>query len=358
MRRHLPLLLLLAAAATPAAAQRTVDWDTRFLFYADNTEFFSPYREGATWMGGRLFTELSYRATPKVEVRLGITADHMSGDTTFADTRPLISMRYHGTHGTGVLGTLITEDRHGLLEPMEVLQFDILRPVEYGGQWIEKRDHWGGEWFLNWRRLNTPTQREEFDMGLLAHADPLPWLRASGQYLWVHRGGQLFGAGETVANGRTSAVGLIAHDTLGPLGAAKLEGWFLSSGPGWLDSLPVGTDAKGTGTLFRASVQPWSSLTFSGVVWMGRGYNAFWGDPNYNSIGLKGHYRKERFYSEVGMNKVWLGPAGVSFEAQVRFHKEDRYNTESLSWASWEYSYRFIGKVPFGIRLWAEKTVQ
>jgi hypothetical protein len=350
------VLLLLAARATPAAAQRTVDWDTRFLFYADNTEFFSPYREGATWLGGRLFTELSYRATPKVEVRLGITADHLSGDTTFADTRPLISMRYHGTHGTGVLGTLITEDRHGLLEPLEVLQFDILRPVEYGGQWIERRDHWGGEWFLNWRRLNTPTQREEFDMGLLAHADPLPWLRASGQYLWVHRGGQLFGAGETVANGRTSAVGLIAHDTLGPLGAATLEGWFLSSGPGWLDSLPTGTDAQGTGSLFRASMKPWPSLTFSGVIWMGRGYNAFWGDPNYNSIGLKGHYRKERFYSEVGMNKVWLGPAGVSFEAQVRFHKEDRYDTESLSWAPWEYSYRFIGKVPFSTRVWTERT--
>ena len=355
MRRLLLVAGLLALTAAPAAAQRTVDWDTRFVFFADNTEFFSPYREGATWLSNRVFTELSYRATPKVEVRFGLTAEHMGGDTAFADTRPLISMRYHGAHGVGVLGSLITEDRHGLLEPFEVLQFDVLRPVEYGGQWIERREHWGGEWFLNWRRLNTPTQREEFDMGLLTHVDPLPWLRASTQYLWVHRGGQLFGAGETVANGRTAAVGLIVHDTLPLVGAATLEGWVLSSGPGWLDSLPAGIDAKGTGTLLRTSVKPWSSLTLSGVIWMGRGYNAFWGDQNYNSIGLKGHYRKERFYSEVGINKVWLGASGVSFETQVRFHKEDRYNTESLSWLSWEYSYRFVGRVPFSTRIWTEK---
>ena len=358
MRRFLLAAGLLALAATPAAAQRTVEWETRFVFFADNTEFFSPYREGATWLSNRVFTELSYQATPKVEVRLGITAEHMSGDTAFVDTRPVMSMRYRSTHGTGVLGTLITEDRHGLLEPMEVLQFDILRPVEYGGQWIEKRDHWGGEWFLNWRRLNTPTQREEFDMGLLAHVDPLPWLRASGQYLWVHRGGQLFGAGESVANGKTSAIGLILHDTLGLLGASTLEAWTLSSAPGWLDSLPTGTDAKGTGTLLRASVTPLRSLTFSGVLWMGRGYNGFWGDPNYNSIGLKGHYRRDRYYSEVGLNKVWRGPNGVTFEAQLRLHKEDSYDTISLSWLSWEYSYRFVGRVPLAFRLWTEPTPQ
>ncbi|HET7042235.1 MAG TPA: hypothetical protein VFI13_09445, partial [Gemmatimonadales bacterium] len=132
--RRLLLLAGLLAAATPLAAQRSVDWDTRVTFYGDNTEFFSPYREGATWLGGRLSTELVYHATPRVDVRVGVTADHRSGDTAFAEALPLLAMRYHTTHSTGVLGTLITEDRHGLLEPMEVLQFDILRPIEYGGQ--------------------------------------------------------------------------------------------------------------------------------------------------------------------------------------------------------------------------------
>src|SRR6185369_1873158 len=69
MRRLLLLAGLTAFAAVPAAAQRTVDWDTRFVFFADNTEFFSPYREGATWLSNRVFTELKYQATPRVEVR-------------------------------------------------------------------------------------------------------------------------------------------------------------------------------------------------------------------------------------------------------------------------------------------------
>ena len=355
MRRLFAPLLLLCCAA-PLAAQRTVDWDSRVVFYEDNTEFFSPYREGATWLSSRLYTEFSYQATPKVEVRLGVTADHLSGDTLFATVKPLLSMRYRTSHSTGVLGTLITDDRHGLLEPMEVLQFDILRPVEYGGQWIEHHDRWGGEWFLNWRKLNTPTQREEFDMALMAHGDPLPWLRLEGQELWVHRGGQLFGAGESVANGRTYAVGGILHDSLPHLGQSRFEVWRLASGPGWLDSLPSGIDAQGTGTLLRASVTPYTGLRLSGVIWKGEGYNAFWGDQNYNSIGLKSHYRKHRFYSEVGLNKLWQAAAGVSFEAQLRLHKEDTYDTESISWFGWEYSYRFVGRVPFRTRIWTEKT--
>ena len=357
MRRHL-LLAGLLAAASPLAAQRSVDWDTRFVFFADNTEFFSPYREGATWLSNRAYTSLDYHATPRVDVQLGLTADHLSGDSSYVSTKPLIAMRYHTTHSTGVIGTLITEDRHGLLEPLEVQQFEVLRPVEYGGQWIERHDRWGGEWFLNWRKLNTPTQREEFDMGLLVHGDPLPWLRVEGQDLWVHRGGQLYGAGESVANGRTYAIGAIAHDSFPRLGASRLEVWHLASGSGWLDSLPTGRDAQGTGTLIRASVHPFELFQLSGVVWMGEGYNGYWGDPNYNSIGLKGYYRKHRFYSEVGLNKLWKGPNGVTFEGQLRFHKEDRFDTISLSWLSWEYSYRFVGRVPFSMRIWTEHVTQ
>lgn len=354
--RRLLLLAALTAAAAPLAAQRSVDWDTRFVFFADNTEFFSPYREGATWLSNRVYSELNYHATPKVDVHLGVTADHLSGDSSLVSMKPLISMRYHTVHSTGVIGTLITDERHGLLEPMEVLQFEVLRPIEYGGQWIERHERWGGEWFLNWRKLNTPTQREEFDMGLLAHADPLPWFRVEGQELWVHRGGQLYGAGESVANGRTYAVGAIAHDSFPRFGVSRLELWHLASGAGWLDSLPVGRDAKGTGTLVRASTNPLGLFRLSGVIWMGEGYNGYWGDANYNSIGLKGHYRKHRFYSEIGLNKLWTGPNGVTFEGQLRFHKEDRYDTISLSWSSWEYSYRFIGRVPLSFRLWTEKT--
>ena len=356
--RRLLLAVTLLAGATPAAAQRTVDWDTRFLFYSDNTEFFNPYREGATWMGARLWTELALQATPKLDVRVGVSADHLSGDSTFAQAQPLLSLRYRHAHSIGVLGTLIVEDRHGLLEPVEVLQRDILKPVEYGTQWIERHDRWGAEYYLNWRALNTPTQREHFDMGLVAHADPLRWLRLGAQGLWVHRGGQLYGAGQSTSNNIVTGVGLTAHDTLPILGAASLEGWYLNSSPGWPDSLAAGIDAAGHGTLIRASVSPFANIRFTGVIWDGNGYNAEAGDPNYNSIGLKGYYKRHRFYAEVGMNQVWRAAHDVTFESQFRFHKIDDIDTDAISWSKWEYSYRLVAKVPFEVRVWTERATQ
>jgi hypothetical protein len=357
MRRiFLPLLLL--GVASPAAAQRSVDWDTRFLFYSDNSEFFNPYREGATWMGARLWTELALQATPKVQVRVGLSADHLSGDSSFADVQPLLSLRYHHEHSTGVLGTLIVEDRHGLLEPFMVLQRDILKPVEYGSQWIERRDRWAAEYYLNWRALNTPTQREHFDMGLVTHVDALPWLRVGMQGLWVHRGGQLFAAGQSTSNNMVAGLGLIAHDTLGPLGAASLEGWYLGSSPGWPDSLPSGVDAKGHGTLIRATVTPFTHVRFTGVLWHGNGFSAAAGDPNYNSLGRNAYFKRDRFYAEVGMNQVWAAANGVSLESQFRFHKIDDIDTDALSWSKWEYSYRMVAKVPFGVRVWTEHATE
>lgn len=356
-RRARPLILFAFVAASPLAAQRTADWESRFLFYSDNSEFFNPYREGATWMGGRVSSELVLQAHPVAQVRVGFTADHLSGDSSFAVVQPLLSIRYQNGTSTGVLGSLIVEDRHGLLEPMMVLQRDILQPIEYGSQWIERRDRWGAEYWLNWRELNTPTSREEFDMGLVAHADLASWLRLGVQGLWVHRGGQLFGGGEPTANNMTGAVGITLHDTVGFLGASSLEGWNLISTRGWHDSLPAGVDAEGRGTLVRATIAPLHAIRFTGVLWWGDGYSGYAGDRNYASIGLGGDYKRDRFYAEVGMNQVW-GPAdGVRLESQFRFHKIDDVDTDALSWSKWEYSYRMIARVPFDLRLWTEKPV-
>ena len=348
----------LALLVSPLAAQRRVDWENRFLFYSDNSEFFNPYREGATWMGGRLWSELTLQATPKVQVRVGLSADHLSGDSSFATVQPLLSLQYRHEGGTGVLGTLIVEDRHGLLEPLMELQRDILKPVEYGSQWIERRDRWQGEYWLNWRELNSPTAREEFDMGAVGHLDLLPWLTLGAQGLWVHRGGQLYGAGESTANNMSAAVGLTVHDTLGALGAATLGAWYLGSSKGWHDSLPAGVDAAGHGRLLRASVSPFHAVRFSGVLWWGDGYAATAGDRNYSSIGRDGYFKRDRFYAEVGMNQVWRAAEGVSLESQFRFHKIDHLDTDALSWSSWEYSYRLVARVPFGVRVWTEAAAQ
>src|SRR5215211_2128849 len=197
----------LCCGARSAPAQE-LTWNNGLTFYVDNTEFFNPYRTGETLLGAQIQSFLSAALGPRSEVVAGFYGNHQSGDADFFDPfKPILGYRYHTDHSLGAIGTLVTEDRHGYLEPLEGALLDITRPVEYGIQWRERRAGAGGEVFLNWQRLNTSRGREVFDYGLLLHADAAPWLRLELQGHGVHHGGQLFSAGEAVVNNQALALG-------------------------------------------------------------------------------------------------------------------------------------------------------
>ena len=173
---------LLAGVARPAPAQE-LTWKNGLTFYLDNTEFFNPYRTGETLLGGQMLSYLSAALGPRTEIVAGFHGNHQSGDARFLSPfKPILGFRYRTDNSLGVIGTLVTEDRHGYLEPLEGTLLDITRPVEYGVQWREQHPAGGGEVFLNWQRLNTSRGREVFDYGLLLHADPhaLAPARAAG----------------------------------------------------------------------------------------------------------------------------------------------------------------------------------
>ena len=210
-RRHVLAMAIattfLLGRARPAPAQ-DLTWNNGLTFYLDNTEFFNPYRTGETLLGGQILTYLSAALGPRTEVIAGFYGNHRSGDSDFLDPfKPILGFRYRTEHSLGVIGTLVTEDRHGYLEPLEGTLFDITRPVEYGVQWREQHPAGGGEVFLNWQRLNTPRGREVFDYGLLLHANPAAWLRLELQGHGLHHGGQLYSAGEPVVNNQVLALG-------------------------------------------------------------------------------------------------------------------------------------------------------
>src|SRR5438093_10211204 len=134
----------LAPAARPAMAQSFV-WKSGAIFYGDNTEFFNPYRTGQTILGAQLQTYLSAVLGPRTEVIAGAYGNHRSGRSDFLDeVRPLLGFRYRTQTSLGALGTLVTEDRHGYLEPLEVSTLEFTRPVEYGLQWREDHRQVGG----------------------------------------------------------------------------------------------------------------------------------------------------------------------------------------------------------------------
>jgi hypothetical protein len=372
--------LLGAVAAAPLAAQspvpadtapvRAVDWQSRFVAYGDNTEFFNPYTNGETLLGVQFWSQLSYRPDARFEVLAGLFGNHQLGSpdffsqtratlphgedtTTYSPIRPILSFRYHTAHSTGVMGTLITEDRHGLIEPLYEMRLDISRPVEYGVQWLERRTHFDGEVFLNWQHLNTPTSREIFDYGVVARGRLTPWLTLEGQMHAKHRGGQLFNAGETVANNHAGAIGLRLGDSLRVLGRSELA-YFRVGSDGYLDTLEAQQyPDKGYGNYFRLKVAPGNWLDVVAIVWTGHGFHAEEGDGNYGSVSweVPTTFKLDRFYAELGFIKRFRFRSGVTVDAEFRLHQIDNLKTDAISGLGPDYSYRIIGTVPLSVRL-------
>ena len=59
----------------PAPAQE-LTWRNGLTFYADNTEFFNPYRTGETLLGGQILSYLSAALGPRTEIVAGFFGNH------------------------------------------------------------------------------------------------------------------------------------------------------------------------------------------------------------------------------------------------------------------------------------------
>lgn len=351
IRRAVFLQGIAALAASTAGAQQLV-WRTTTTLYGDNTEFFTPYRTGETILGGQFQSALVLRPGRRTAVHLGAFGDYRFGAEKFLDpVKPILSFRFTTATGTGVIGTLITERRHGLLEPLEVTTLEFTRPIEYGLQWIEQRRRWDAEAFLDWQKLNTPTQREVFDYGWVIRVRPVRYLSLEHQLHGVHHGGQLYDVGP-VTNNVASGFGAVVSDTVGWLGRSSVALWrFRSSGNVDPDA-PPGRPGRGHGWYLRAGVTPKGWFELFSISWWGRDFLANEGDNNYNSVGANpAFYRSRRTYWELGLLRRTRIEGEVTFDGELRFHKIDNLKSIALGHSRWEYSYRLVVRAPFEVVL-------
>jgi hypothetical protein len=345
-------LVCLTSAPRQASAQ-TLTWKNRGTFYGDNTEFFNPYRTGETILGAQMQTWLSAEPGPRTEVILGVYGDHRSGRSDFFDeVKPLLGFRYRTRTSLGALGTLVTEDRHGYIEPLEVTTLELTRPVEYGLQWREDHGWIGGEVFIDWQHLNTRTSREIFDYGLLLHTRPWHYLRLEFQGHGLHHGGQLYDAGVPVTNNQALAFGARLEGSLPQLGTSSLAVFRLAS-HGRIDPTPEpGRPDQGNGVYVRGSIFPRGWVELFTIQWWGRNFLSEEGDNSYNSRGVDPqYYRAVRRYQEYGATRQVTIESGVTLDAELRFHKFDDLNSIALGHSDWEYSYRLVLSAPFQIGL-------
>ena len=345
------LVVLACGLARPISAQR-LDAHIRAALYADNTEFFTPYRVGETILGGQASGWLAAHYGTASELRVGLFADHRSGSADFTDSlKPILAFRHETAHSLGVLGTLETVDRHGLLEPVMVTTRELTTPIEYRGQWIENRGAFHGEAWINWQKLNLPGQREQFELGTVFRVGVTPRLQLDAQHLWYHRGGQLYNP-TPVTNNHVIAVGATLHDSLGTLGHSYVAAWQLWSS-GHIDpDYPAGRPDKGHGTYLRAGITPWNWAEVFAIHWIGQDFSGDAGDNNYNSTGFDpSFYQPHRIYTEIGMIRRTPVGDGVTFDAEFRFHNIDNLKSVAFFNTHWEISYRVVIRAPIDIIL-------
>jgi hypothetical protein len=344
------VLLLLSVA--PLAAQR-LDWRTRAVLYGDNTEFFTSFRVGETILGGQVSSWLEAAPGRRTQLRIGFFADRRWGSEEFTDSiKPILAFRYTTKHSQAVMGTLETVRRHGLLEPVMVTTRELTTPIEYGLQYVETRGIFRGEAWVNWQKLNTPTQREQFEMGATARVDATDWLRLQGQHLWYHRGGQLYSANVTTSNNRVTGFGATAHRRLPHLGESSLAAWQLFSN-GHIDpAYPADRPDHGHGTYLRAGVTPLQRTEVFALHWIGKDFSGDAGDNNYNSTGPNpAFYRSDRRYTELGVVHRTPVEGGVTLDAEVRWHRIDHEHSIAFFGTPWELSYRLVVRAPLDVRL-------
>lgn len=344
----LGVLCVILSRAVPAHAQ-ALTWSTAAAFYADNTEFFTPYRTGETLLGGQFRSELRFRTGTRTGFHLGAFGDHRSGAEEFLETiHPVLTFQYRSPRSTGTIGAMFPERRRGYLEPLQATTFEITRPIEYGLSWRERRPRWEADVFINWQRLNLEGQREAFDFGWILKVHPLAGLTLETQLHGLHHGGQLFDAGVPVTNNTASSYGATLADSLPWAGKSALALHYLRSSGNLDPGAPAGRPDDGHGWYLRASVAPRGWFELFSISWWGRDFLAQEGDNNYNSVGADdAFYRSRRKYWELGVLRRSTIEEAVTLDAELRFHRIDNYASIAIGKSRWEYSYRVLIRAPW-----------
>lgn len=306
-------------------------------FYGDNTEFFEPFRLRETILGQQFESFLEANTGARTLFQAGVFADHRSAQSAITDVLPILSFRFHDNDSLGILGTLQTLRRHGMIEPLEVTTLELTRPVEYGFQWLQTGKAFRVDVFLDWQDLLTPDQRETFDYGGTAELPLEPFLSLQGQYHGYHVGGVTYPG--PVWNNFAAVLGP-CFEVAGP-GDSKDSLALLGLTSKTLDLTTYPGPEVGYAFYAKATVWLFPGFNLFGIDWVGKDYYSAEGDPNYNSLGYDGvYYRSDRTYEELGAQFLTEIESGIIFDAEVRSHWiED----------SWANSFRFLVQVPFDV---------
>jgi hypothetical protein len=333
----LPFQRVAAQSVTPGAD---------FLFYADNTEFANPFREGETQLGAAARVFVDVALSESATLRAGFFGRGRFGSHRFLEeAEPVIALELKRGTSRFLFGSLDTaawrthvrgpdEDTpHALLPPLEVETLTFTRAHEMGLQWRVESPRLEHDVWINWQRLNTAAHRERFDAGVRTRVPIAAGVALHGQWHVAHEGGQQFASGPV----RDSHAAAAGAEWRPRIRAARLV----------FEAYAVGTrqvpdrdhlegSQNGLGVFTRGAIEH-GDWRVHVIVWRSRDTLKEEGDANYLMLRRSGAwFRKARDYGEFGVTRHFHPAPRVQFDASARIHR-----TESF----YEYSYRLTARV-------------
>ena len=297
--------LLLTWGALPASAGTIgfmVDSESYFVnleYWGDATD----YREGETFFGEFFTLAAVYRPIPNLRLALGAFLGKTFGDEDeLSEYQFYAQLKYEYEDYFALTFGNLDRDRHTFLDAIfdNTLKFE--RPTEHGlelyGSWL-----WLSQTaWINWQILNTEESREKYDVGAITKAD-LDFLELDFQFHWIHRGGQIFSAGDPVSDDFSLALGGTVFLPV-PIVDVGLTAHYLYSNV--IPDRDLDTRLTGNGLTFGAFAE-FMGFRLWGDYWIGNDFFTEDGDP---------FYRADNHFT-FGLKKTWQITDWFSIDAAV-----------------------------------------
>ncbi len=185
-------------AQQDSIANNTLFFRIENLNFVKNNEYFNHIADGYTLLGSQLHPKLTFYPYSKAKLELGVFALKYAGLVGYHKVLPTFSFSYTNKNSVFVMGTLDSQDKHHVIDPL--LGFESVldeRSIENGLQYQYSNSKIGFDAWLNWEKFifKKDTHNEEFVMGLSFEYDILrkkDWtIKLPIQNLFYHRGGQI-----------------------------------------------------------------------------------------------------------------------------------------------------------------------
>ncbi len=221
------------------------------LFFKNN-EYFSDYTQGYTLPGFSLRPELVYYAGKRLKFTAGANLIQFFGEDGLFDVKPVISAQLRASDKFYIiLGTLKGNLHHGLIEPVYDPDYQYLRPVENGMQFLFNSKRFNFDAWIDWEQFISwgDTLPERFTAGFTADAvltnkDSKIQVGMPVQLLAGHQSGQISDYNDDTYSMLNSVLGLKTGLTTGNgfIRRIWLDGYYLGFSQ-FSGSLDLGFDS-------------------------------------------------------------------------------------------------------------------